>query len=237
MLIWILSHALAVQPELVAERLQDIAPLRIHRIGRKIPELPDHAYDGIEKGRVQTGLVTVEGEVARMGWGVAIVDVGIGPLWAAINDEDGKVAWTKADYAEILEGEPCGSTRRVFQYLPVPLFTDRWWVNIQRENDTLMQQSGGKVREMTWTTDGDFSLPTATAKAWGDKGIHVGFTLGAWLLVQLDDDHTLVEYYTLSDPGGQLPARMASSLAANAIDDTIRAMVKGAKEGPGCPIE
>ena len=69
MLIWILSHALAVQPELIAERLRDIEPLRTHRIGKKIPQLPDNAYVGIDKGRVQTGLVSVEGEVARMGWG------------------------------------------------------------------------------------------------------------------------------------------------------------------------
>ena len=90
---------------------------------------------------------------------------------------------------------------------------------------------------MRWASDGDFTLPTASAKSWGDQGMHVEFTQGSWFLVDLGGGQTLVEYNTWSDPGGNISARVASSLAASSVDDNIRSMVKGAKAPPNCPIE
>lgn len=236
MLPWILlSAALAVEPAVVSHRLEEVKALRSLRIDKGAPEIPVEAYEQAAKGRITTGLVAVEGHAARKAWGVAVFEVPIARYWSAINDDAGKVTWTKLTYAEVLEGGACASPRRVFQFLPVPLLTDRWWVFDMTTNKGMQSASDGRMREMRWATDGDFSLPTASSKEWGDKGIHIDFSVGSWLLLDLNGTHTLVEYHTWADPGGAFSARLASSFATNSIPETLAAMADFARAGAACP--
>jgi hypothetical protein len=236
-LLSLLASSWSVEPEVVQQRLSEVQPLRAKRLDHNAPSFDRSAYDKAAKGTVATGLISIEGHKAKKAWGVAVVDVPIGAFWAAINDDPGKVGITRLAYAEVLSGGRCGSPRRVFQFLPVPLVTDRWWVTEMNMNSSLMSTSSGRVREMTWATDGNFDLPTASAKEWGDKGMHVASTQGSWFLVDLDGSSTLIEYYTWSDPGGSLPAGMASSMAASGISGTIDDMVTLARKGPYCKVE
>lgn len=239
MLSWLflILSAWAVEPELVLERVAETQEHRVHRLDRGAPKHSEAVYRKAASGKVTTGLIEVSGHKAKKAWGVAVVDVPIAKFWAAINDDKGKVGVTKLAYTEVFSGGLCGSPRRVFQYLPVPLLTDRWWVAVMRKNSTLQSKSAGSLRELTWATDGNFDLPTAAAKEWGDKGMHVESTKGAWLLIELDAGHTLVEYYTWSDPGGSVPAGMASNLAANGIEDTMKNMSTLAMRGTHCKLE
>ncbi|MCB9680420.1 MAG: hypothetical protein H6733_03035 [Alphaproteobacteria bacterium] len=231
------SFAHAVEPSLVLARVDEVQALRALRLDAKAPAVPRSVYTEAAGGAVVTGLEQVEGHKAKQAWGVAIVDVPIARYWAAINDDASKVDYTRLDYAEILRGTACGSPRRVFQFLPVPLLTDRWWVIDIRANDALRTRSNGRVREQVWATDGDFATPTPTATAWAAKGMHIDFTRGAWLLIDLDGTSTLVEYYTWADPGGSVPAGLASSMAAGGIDDTIQSIATLATKGTRCPVD
>jgi len=181
--------------------------------------------------------ITVEGHKAKKAWAVAVLDVPIGRFWAAINDDKNKPDHSSLEYAEVLKGGVCGRDRRVFQFLPIGWgVTARWWVINVKANDAIEQASGGRVREQHWKTDGDWTVPTATARAWAEQGMHIDMTRGSWLLVDLDGEHTLVEYYTWADPGGALPAGFASRLAAGNIEDTFEAMTDLARKGPHCKI-
>lgn len=232
----ILSVALAIEPEMVVRRAADSEALRSVRLDSKAPVLDPSVIRRAANGEIVTGLVTVEGHAAKKVWGVAVFDVPIGRYWAAVNDDQSKVDVTPIDYAEILQGKLCDAPRRVFQFLPVPLMTDRWWIIDIRYNEALFARTQGRIREQSWATNGDWTLPTATTREWADKGMHINSTVGSWFLVDLDGSHTLVQYYTWSDAGGSIPAGMASSFAANGVDKTLKTLADLARTGTHCPI-
>lgn len=230
-------HAWALPAEPVLAAVDAHTELRAMRRNKNAPPIERSVYEkAANTGKIITGLVNVDGHAAKKAWGVGVVDVPIGAYWAAINDDEAKPKWTRLAYLEVLKGTSCEGTRRVFQFLPVSLVTDRWWVIDMHTNDALASRSGGKVRELVWESDGDFTVTTDSAKAWAEKGMHVTSTEGSWLLTAIDDSHTLVEYYTWADPGGAIPAGIASRLAAGGIDDTITVYVELAKKGPSCAI-
>lgn len=220
------------------QRLDEIAPYRAFRTAQGVPDIPPEAYAKVAEGTMETGLVSVEGVKARKAWGVGIVDVSIDQYWAAINDESGKVEYTRLSYMKLLDGELCDPERKVFQYLPVSLASDRWWVSTIAQNPVIMAKSDGKVREMRWLSHDDYDVTTdpEIAKV-AEGGIRTGSTEGAWFLVDLGDGRTLVEYYAWSDPGGNIPVAMASRFAAGSIPDTLQSMADMAREGGGCPVK
>ncbi len=218
--------------------LAAVMDYRALRLTTGAPRLSDDVYAKVAAGEIVTGLETVEGHKARKAWGVGIVDAPISKYWGAVNDDRAKVEYTKLDHLELLEGEYCGSRRTVFQYLGVTLMTDRWWVVEQLQNSVLSERSGGLIREVTWKSldDGPARL-TEASKELADGGMQIPFTEGAWLLVDVGDGRTLVEYYAWSDPGGAVPARVASAFAAGGIADTIGAMATLANAGPSCSYD
>jgi len=238
MLLLLLTLGHAATPGQVLERLAEVAPLRDSRLAEWAAPIDASDYERAAEGHVTTGVIAVEGEKARQAYGVGVLEVSIALLWAAINDDDGKARKTSLAYAELLSGEPCRTPRKVFQYLPVPVFTDRWWVSHFSHNVPLSEATGGRVREMTWDSRGVPETPTSpTAAEWAAQGIPVAWTKGAWWLVDLDGGSTWVEYQTWSDPGGKLPAGTVSRLSAGGISDTLQTIEELAKEGPGCPVE
>lgn len=232
-LVWILSAG-AVEPEAVQSRLAELAEHRSQLLDKEAPPIPADAYRRAAEGKVTTGLVTVDGVAAKKAWGIGVFDVPIDAYWKVINDDITKVSYTKLDFAEILEGTRCKAPRRVFQFISVPFLTDRWWVVDIRENTGLAAATSGSMREQTWATDGDFSVSTPSAKEWAAKGMHIDSTQGSWVLVDLGNDHTLVEYYTWADPGGSVPAGFASRMAAGGVSDTLETMAQAARDGKAC---
>lgn len=232
----LVTCVLAVEPDVVVARAKDAEALRSARLDKAAPVLPSDVFVRAAKGEIVTGLVSVEGYAAKKAWGVGVFDVPIGRFWAAVNDDQSKVEVTQLDYAEILQGKACDAPRRVFQFLPVPLMTDRWWIINVRYNDALFAATQGRIREQTWASNGDWTVPTATAKAWADQGMHINSTVGSWVLVDLDGKSTLVEYYTWADAGGSIPAGIASSFAASGVDNTLSTLADLARKGTRCPI-
>jgi hypothetical protein len=229
--VWLLNMA-------VADPSAAVGLLQTHHAQRALPSaplLPDSAYAQALEGSVPTGLIDVPGHKARIAWGVAVVDQPIERFWAAVNDDRNKTSYTKLEHLELLEGSYCSAKRLVFQYLGVSMLTDRWWVVDQTHNTPLAQATGGAVREVSWKSRTGYGeqLPPS-AKEWADQGLELPFTEGAWTLVDLGDGRTLVQYYAWSDPGGNIPARMASSFAEGGISDTIASMNRLATKGPSC---
>jgi len=229
---WMVALAAAGTPD---EVIDEVIAARGQRNLDTAPVIPRASYQEALAGKVVTGLVEKPGHKARLAWGVGVVDQPIDRYWAAVNDDRNKVAYTKLEHLELLEGAYCSSRRVVFQYLGVSLLTDRWWVVEQRQNAGLAEGTGGRIREMSWKSLADQAgALTPSAKEWADGGMALPFTEGAWLLADLGDGRTLVEYYAWSDPGGNVPARMASGFAAGGISDTIATMGKLAAKGPTC---
>ena len=79
-LCWLMV-ALGASPEQVEARLAEVAPLRAQRIEANAPVMDPANIRKAAGGTIVTGL---EG---RRAWGVAVLNVPIGKLWAGLNDE------------------------------------------------------------------------------------------------------------------------------------------------------
>jgi hypothetical protein len=230
------AWAAEVPVEMVEKRLAEVESVRAKRQHRGAPVLPAEAYRLAATGEVATGLVDVEGQKARTMWGVGVVDVPIGAYFSAINDDANKAEYSKLTHVLLLEGGLCGSPRKVFQYMDVPMITDRWWVIEQRINTDVHQASGGRVREMSWTHVKDPPKLKAEAAALAAGGMEIAATEGGWFLVDLDGTHTLVEFWTFSDPGGNVPVRLAQTFASGSVSETMASMAVLARKGSNCSL-
>ena len=230
------SLAFAVDADTLETRIAEVAPLRDWRVY----QAPAPSSSDIRKaagGSVVTGLVS--SNTGSKAYGVAVVPVGIGRFWAALNDETRHPGYTAVEYSELIDGSVCRSGRRVLQYLPVPMLADRWWIGIITTNSKISAQSGGAVRELSFASSTDASEVTSAS---GQKMINnataLGFSKGGWLLVAVDDRHTYVEYFLHTDPGGRIPGGMASMFATKGVRQNIEAITRFAKENtPSCAIE
>lgn len=235
-LLW--SQALAFSGEDLAARVRETANLRpMSGMAADAPAIPEKLYLEAADGKVHTTLVSVPGVKAKKAVGVGVLDVSIERFWSAVNDDASKPAHTKLSFTEVLEGGLCGDRRLVFMYLPISMLSDRYWVVEAKKNLALQKASEGKVREMTWDSR-HVEIPLGKrSRDYLPNGMEIEFAKGAWWLTALDADHTLVEYWTWTDPGGYVPAGLASSFAAGGIKDTFAQMEKLAAKGGRCPIE
>ena len=227
-----------IGPAILSERRAEVAALRALRITDYAPPIPREAWQQAAGGKIVTGIAVVEGHKARAGWGVAVLPVEIGMLWSGISDVGSHRSLPGLSHVEVVSGEPCADFRRVMMVMPLPIVSDRWWVVESRSNIALAAQTDGHVRELIWTgvTDPLSESISAEGRAHIEDAVAVTFNHGAWLLIGLDREHTMVEYFSWSDPGGELPAGPTSAFTASAIADTITAMGRYAAGGQSpCP--
>lgn len=201
--------------------LEDLRPLRE---GANAPALEASVYDRATAGETVTGIAFVDGVAAGRAWGVTVMDLDVVSVWMAINDNDGYVGQlANLTASQVIAGPAHGHGRLLFQRMDVPVVRDRWWVVRESHNGELFRASEGAAWEVSWRSvaqpslDGDVAALTA-------GGQSVEWTEGAWLLVPLGPDRTLVEYYAWSDPGGSLPAGPASRFATGAVSSLLSDM-------------
>jgi hypothetical protein len=235
-MLWLLlllsSLTWAATPDEVVARVAAVESYRQMRHEKRAPRPSLADIRKAAQGTIVTGLS------GSTGWGVAVLNVPIGQLWAGLNDETRHPGYTATGFSVIVEGRACASGRMVFQFLPIPMVDDRWWVSTLSHNGALIRDSGGSVRELYFLGHTDPALVTSpAARKLMEDAVPIGSTRGGWFLVAIDAYTTYVEYHSNSDPGAGVPASLASRLAAKGVRDTIAAMEKFAKEGnPVCPV-
>ncbi|MBW1879644.1 MAG: hypothetical protein JRJ84_14880 [Deltaproteobacteria bacterium] len=236
----LLIAALPFQPALageVADEVLALAPLRAHRMAVDPPSIPVAAYDRAAEGKRVAGVQFVEGVAAGQGWGVAVYDLPIEAVWWAVNSEDVHEDWLRVEVSQVVDGEAYRDGRAVFQYLPLPVVKDRWWVVRVQNNEDIRRASGGRMFEKVMEDATDPALIAGTPLAQRvERGRAVAWTRGSWLLIGLADGRTVAEYFVWSDPGGMIPARPASRFARGAIRDTLDAMGSLARSYPDATV-
>lgn len=206
----------------VPEQVAAVARWRGDRLATHAPVIDPSVYAKVAAGRVVTGLQQVPGVAAGKGWVVGILDEAVERVWMALNSEDQAAGLYGLSVSAIVQGSARRSGRLVFQVLPLPLLSDRWWIVRERMNGRLYDESGGRLWELVSTDATDPRHLKGTkwaALAAADQP--VAWTESAWLLLPLEDGRTLGEYYCWTDPGGDLPAGLASRFAAAALAGAI----------------
>ena len=188
-----------------------------HSSLRSIPErptVPASAYEEVTESKPVTGLEFVDGVAAGQAWGVGILKAPMEDVWASLYDIEAHPR-TMGNVAEshILERE--GDRRVVFQRIGLPVVSDRCLVVSQTVNTAIHEASGGALREVSAVL-ADRPLPDHIAPL-AEGAVSVELSRSGWLLMDLGDGRTLVEYWVWADPGGRLPAGPVSRFAPGAI--------------------
>lgn len=213
----------AVDPAAISARLAAVQALRSQRLATQAPAIPASAWAKAATGAVATGVIDVPGKKVKVGWGAGVFDHPIDRIWAGLNDELYHKDLLGLGHVEITQGSACADRRHVMMMLPLPVVSNRWWVVENRYSPGLASASGGGMRELSWKGIADLSGERLSdaARAKVEGAVQVTDVRGAWLLISLDANHTLSEYHTYTDPGGELPAGAASAFAASTIADTF----------------
>ena len=221
----------------VLARVAEVRELGL-RMSDSAPTVPADSWQAAATGTIVTGVQEVPGHKARIGWGIAVVDVPIDRMWAALNEELHHKEILGLSHVEVVRGRACEDQRQVLMVLPLPVVSDRWWVVENRYNTALASSSDGRVREMTWSRVpvSDRVDLSESARAAIAGSVEVTFNRGAWLLAELSPMQTLAEYHSWSDPGGSIPPGPASRFASRTIDATIHRLALYAQRQPQrCP--
>lgn len=171
----------------------------------------------------------------RLGQAVTIVGLPIERLWMAVNDEDhyAQDGYIPVLHSEVIGGSSRGQERVLFQYFK-RAGVGRWWIDQVEMSEELFVESDAVLWELRWwdlmETRTEATLPADLSQRLTDLGLSpIRASRGAWLMIPLDPECTLIEYVTYSDPGGFLS--LAQWLGAGrVIRDTLEGVQGLARE-------
>lgn len=161
--------------------------------------------------------------------GVMVLPLPIEQVWMALNDEDHHAGVLPVVQSVVVDGEPRGIHRGLFQSFD-KWNVGRWWVSDITLNEALYRKSGGTLWELTWVDRMADTDPTMPPMSELDSGIKpIVSSRGAWLMSPLGPQCTFVETFNWSDPGGFLGATQWI-LASRSVRDTLRGLQSLAEE-------
>lgn len=163
--------------------------------------------------------------------GVMVAEVPVETLWMAINDEDHHADgdYLPVRYSQVIGGANRGQSRLLFQYFR-KLGVGRWWVDQMDMDGELYRRSDAKLWELRWQDDMDSYEGSPPPEVSIDPKVRpIRETRGAWLLVPVSDDCTMIEYFIDSDPGGLLSTAQLL-MARSVVRDTLEGMTRLAIE-------
>ena len=211
----------------------DLASSRDLRLGDGAPTISESVRRRALAGETVSGLERAAGVKAAKVWAVTVWDVDVTSAWMAVNDNNGYVGRVGSLRASrVISGGEHASGRTIFQMMDVPIVADRWWVVQHQHNAALYDATHGDAWEIAWKGVPEVILGPENEEL-ARKGTQVAWTEGAWLFVPLDGDRTYVEYYAWSDPGGSIPAGMASRMAGGAVSALLDDVESFAQEKSG----
>lgn len=171
------------------------------------------------------------------GFAVMAAPLSVERLWMALNDEahhalDGDYLPVK--YSEVIGGTPRGASRLLFQYFHRMGF-GRWWVSRVSMNRELYERSGGAFWELFWEDGMDEVDPEQPPMSRvSGKMAPMRGSKGAWLLVPIAPNCTLVEHFNWAEPGGMARA-LRPFVLDQALRDTVGGLVRMATEHFSAP--
>ena len=223
------SEARADEASELMATLQAVAPQRMVKTAPKVSAAQVQKAIAGEKVK---GIEIVDGVPAAKGYGLSVVNMPIEKLWAAVVDADQHAGTMPLQASKKIQGKRCGHNHVIFQYIDLPVISDRWWVTRIKFNSALYTATEGKVWELGFQDEHkNQALIDSVDPALKGDGVPISWTKGSWTMVALGPSRTFVQYYVWSDPGGNIPAGPASRFSAGAVEDTLNAVEKLAKAG------
>lgn len=158
-----------------------------------------------EKAASKPGKVFVD-RSGKLGQAVVVTGIPVEALWMGINDEDhyAEGGYLPVEHSEVIEGTPRGQQRILFQYFKRS-GVGRWWIDELQMNEELYESSSGRLWELRWWDLMEERSEGGLPERFSDLGLSpIKASRGAWLMIPFHKSCTLVEYVTVSVPGGFL---------------------------------
>lgn len=195
---------------------------RTARFGREVP------WGLLEKAARKPGKPVADRDQDQS-TGVMVVPLPIAQVWMALNDDDHHAGVLPVVESHVIDGQPRGLQRGLFQYFD-KWNIGRWWVSDVTMSEALYAESGGMLWELTWVDrmdDFDRSVPPVSEL---DSGIKpIVRSRGAWMMSPLGPRCTIMETLNWSEPGGFVGATQWI-LASRSVRDTLRGIAELATE-------
>lgn len=150
-------------------------------------------------------------------------------IWLAIHDDQHNDLNAGLDEEVVSLGDK--GTKVLYQSVDLPIpFVDRFWVIQIANNPEIYEASGNRVLERTWTLhpEGRDVLSPALRDESKDM-VWTPVNNGAWLVIPIGDQSSLVLYRVESDVGGIVPDVFVGRFTASRVDDLMRRMQETAK--------
>lgn len=194
-----------------------------------------------KKAASRPGKVVVKND-GKLGQAVLVTDLPVGALWMGVNDEDhyAEGGYVPVLHSEVVGGTPRGQDRLLFQYFK-RAGVGRWWLDKVVMSHGLFEESRGQLWELRWwdlmDSAAEQSLPGEVSAELAKLRLSpIRASRGAWLLIPVTAECTLIEYVTYSDPGGFLSVAQILG-AGRVIRDTLEGIEKLAREHIPLPHE
>ena len=171
------------------------------------------------------------------GFAVIVTPLPVERLWMALNDEDHHAlddGYLPVKHSEVIGGTPRGASRILFQYFQRMGF-GRWWVSRVWMNRELYESTGGGLWEVLWEDRMDAVDPAQPPMSQVSSRLQpIRWSKGAWLLVPIAPECTLVEHFSWSEPGGMAGA-LRPFVLNRALRDTVVGLARMAEEHLNSP--
>jgi hypothetical protein len=227
----IVAHAECPPPSSILATLDELDLAAAARTRAFDLQPPKTLY---ERATDKPGKVIVKND-GKLGQAILLTDLPIEALWMAVNDEDhyAQDGYLPVLHSEVIGGTPRGEERVIFQYFK-RAGVGRWWVDRVEMSQELFLESDTMLWELRWwdlmETRTLESLPVDRAQELTRLGLSpIRASRGAWLMIPLDTECTLVEYVTYSDAGGYLSFAQILG-AGRVIRDTLEGIQRLARE-------
>jgi len=217
--------------------MADLDVWKPSRLSQTAPKITLEQISDAFNGEIISGVEVVENIKAGKGYAVGVIDAPIEVVWRGVVDVDHHADYLAVTVSKTIRGTPRLDKHHLFQYLDVPIFSDRWWVVQMSFNSELYKKSDGRAWEITWIDrQQDKPLLASLDPTLIDSGVPIRWAKGAWYLVDLGANRTFVEYHNWTDPGGRVPVGPATRFASGEVKDNMQRMMAFAQShAKDCP--
>lgn len=142
-------------------------------------------------------------------------------------DVEGATSWSSAGIQDAATLKRSGDTLDYYQYLSVPLVSDRFWFlhgTIFRDGERL-----GLRWEKVWDKGGPYADTYQRVVEAHPKAVEPPVNVGAWIFEPQGDGRVGVTYMVCTDSGGSIPSSLQSMATRSTLPDTVNDLVKEAR--------
>ena len=196
------GQAECLSPEALEEKLRRLDLDSAYRTEEFDLEPPWTLY---RKAAAKPGKVVVD-RSGKLGQAVVMAAIPVESLWMAINDEDHYADgdYLPVEHSAVIGGTSRGEKRILFQYFRRS-GVGRWWVDEVVMNRQLFEESAGQLWELRWWDLMETYAASGLPEEYSELDLApIKESRGAWLMIPVTASCTLVEYVTVSNPGGFL---------------------------------